>query len=127
MRDEIGKRLTFAEKGKYEKLLKEALQNPEKHKRLNTSRESVDPAEREDETMRRAATAADRGRLRTVARLLKDRIPFSHWDGRCFPGTRNHAKMRLFDRSTSFHTTLTQRDKCNQDRVESATATFQLC
>ena len=68
MRDEIRKRFTLAEKGEYEKLLKEAWQDQEQHKQLKTTPERVEPPEREENANRRAATAADRGQLRTAQR-----------------------------------------------------------
>ena len=73
IRDEISKRLALAEHGDLEQLLRGVIEDQEKQKKKKQERRSEGPGETDAESDRllRAAQAADRGQLRTAARLLR--------------------------------------------------------
>ena len=70
IRDEIRKRLALAEKGDLEQLLKGAIEDQETQKQLERRSEGPGETDTESDRLLTAAQAADRGPLRTAARLL---------------------------------------------------------
>ena len=71
IRDEFRKRLALAEKGYLEQLLREPSTIQEKEKQREKKKEGPGTTDKEDDSFRRATEAADRGQLRTAARLLR--------------------------------------------------------
>ena len=71
IRDEIRKRLALAEKGDLEQLLRGLIEDQEKQKQKERRSEGPGEADGEKDRLLRAAQAADRGQLRTAARLLR--------------------------------------------------------
>ena len=71
IRDEIIKRLALAEEGYLEQLLKGAIDDQETEKQRERKDEGPGTTDKENDSFRRATEAADRGQLRTAARLLR--------------------------------------------------------
>ena len=71
VRDEIRKRLALAERGDLEQLLKGAIEDQERQKQLERKNEGPGETDKENGRLLRAAQAAERGQLRTAARLLR--------------------------------------------------------
>ena len=71
IRDEIGKRLGLTEKRDPQQLLKGAIEDQEKQKQIERRSEGPGETDKENNRLLWAAQAADRGQLRTAARILR--------------------------------------------------------